>query len=159
MKDWLENLAPRERLIVGAGIVAAIIIILWGFVLRPLGQNRVELADQVDAKTRLLVDLERARAVANVDGGRASGAAGANESILLIIDGSARTFGLADSFTQTRPNGSNEISVSFQRAPFDTLVAWLVDLESSYGISVDAVSMTSAGMPGLVNGQIFLERG
>ena len=156
MKNWFSNLAPREQAIVAGGIVVAAIIVFWRLVWVPLSGNTVELRDSVADRTRMLSDLRRAEQLG--PGGDGLSSTGAGQSILLIIDSSARTFGLAESFTQTRPNGPDEISVSFQRAPFDAIVAWLIELESSYGISAGTVSMNEADQPGLVSGQLFLQR-
>lgn len=156
MREWFLNLAPRERLILATGAVLAVAIILWGLVWKPLLDQRALYADELDAKTRLLADLERASSISTTPAATTSDA---GQSMLIVIDSSARTFGLADAFTQTRPNGPDEISVSFQRAPFDTVIAWLVELERTHGISVSSASMTGAGQPGLINGQVFLARG
>ncbi len=49
--------------------------------------------------------------------------------------------------------------VTFSDVPFDSLNAWLTELELGYGIRVDTVSGISAtGTPGLVGGQILLTR-
>lgn len=157
MKAWFENLAVREQAIVAAGAIIALLIVAWGLIWTPLSDGTDELRQSVADRTRLLSDLRRAERLAATDSG--SGTASAGQSILLIIDNSARSFGLAESFTQTRPNGTDEISVSFQRAPFDAIVAWLIELESSFGISAGTVSINQTGQPGLVSGQIFLVRG
>ena len=157
MMSWIQQLAPRERLILGCGAVAAIAIIVWGLLWKPLHDGRTQLADQVDQKSNLYIDVQRAMSVDGQDTDNPA-PGGAGQSILILIDTSARSYGLAESFTQTRPNGPNEISVSFQRAPFDTIVSWLIELESTYGIAVNSVSMTDSGQPGLINGQVFLAR-
>ena len=157
MRSWFDNLAPRERTILLSGGGVAIIIVLWGLIWRPLVDSRGALAEQVTSKTQLLGDVERARALAGPQTDNAAGQA-AGQSILLVIDSSSRTFGLNGAFTQTRPNGPNEISVSFQRAAFDTLVAWLIELETAFGITVTTASVSDSGQSGLVNGQVFLSR-
>lgn len=156
MKEWYQNLAPRERTILAGGALLAIVIVFWGLVWKPLVDQRARYTDDLDVKTRLLADLERASRIAAAP---STAAGGARQSLLIVIDSSARTFGLAEAFTQTRPNGPNEISVSFQRAPFDMIIAWLVELERTHGITVTSASMTGAGQPGLINGQVFLARG
>jgi len=145
-------------MLVGVGAVAASIIIAWGLIWTPLHNRTTDLQETVADKSRLLNDLRRAEGFGPGARQPNTAANGANQSILLLIDGTARTFGLADSFTQNRPNGPNEISVTFQRAPFESIVAWLIELETAYGVSVESVSMTNTGQPGLVNGQIFLNR-
>jgi type II secretory pathway component PulM len=51
------------------------------------------------------------------------------------------------------------MNVSFRNAPFDVLNAWLTQLELEHGVTVAQVSsISSAGTPGLVNGQILISR-
>ena len=35
MKEWFDNLAPRERLVVSAGGVLVLIVLFWAIVLAP----------------------------------------------------------------------------------------------------------------------------
>lgn len=157
MKDWFENLAPRERLILTIGVAAAAVIVLWGFVWAPLSRGAAEFTDSVAEKRALLVDLQRAE---GLPGGDAPMQAGgdAGESLVVLVDRTAQPLGLAGAFTRTRPDGADAISVSFQNAPFDNLLAWLVSLEQGYGISVESASFNGSRERGLVSGQIFLRR-
>lgn len=157
MKDWFDNLAAHEQAMVLTGAGVALVIVVWALVWAPLKDSTAELRENVAERAQLLADLRRAQNLAESAGGQAAASTG--QSLLLIVDSSARTFGLAESFTQTRPNGPDEISVSFQRARFDSVVAWLVELEKNFGVSAGTVSINEAGQPGLVSGQIFLSRG
>ena len=46
-----------------------------------------------------------------------------------------------------------------EKAPFDTLIAWLARLAQQNGIRVDSASIDSAGSPGLVNAALVLHTG
>ncbi|HEY8520642.1 MAG TPA: type II secretion system protein GspM [Gammaproteobacteria bacterium] len=153
MKAWFENLAPRERWMVAGGAVLAVIIVLWGFVLAPLSRSSAALAQSVAAKQRLLLDLRRAETLAPADGG---GAAAPAQSLVVLVDTTRQPHGLT--FDRTRPNGPNEIAVTFQNAPFDALLDWLIAIETNHGIVVDSASFSTARRRGLVNGQVQLRR-
>ncbi len=154
MRAWFYSLQPRERWIVAIGAAVAVVIILWGFVVRPLRAEVGILRTSVDTKQRLLVD------VARIEGAQpsavASGRQGADETLYVIIERTARSHGLNP--TRTRANGPSGVEVSLQAASFDSLAAWLLLLHGSYGIDVETVSFSSAREPGLVNGQLSLHR-
>lgn len=157
MKDWFQGLQPRERAIVGAGAALALVIVVWGLIWNPMRTSTLELQESVTDRTRLLTDLRRAAQLQ--PGAAAQPQATGNQSLVVLVDSTGRSFGLAGAFTRTRPDGPDAISVTFARAPFDALVSWLIDLEQTYGIYVDSASMTGSGQPGLVGGQLFLRRG
>ena len=156
MKNWYLNLAARERLIVGVGGVLALIIVIWGMIWKPLHDRTIDLRESITDKSLLVNDLRRAASLAT-SGALASGG-GAEQSLVILVDNTARPSGLAATFSRTRPDGPNAINISFESAPFDTLLTWLIGLEETYGISVQSASVNEARAPGLVNGQILLSR-
>lgn len=160
MRAWLETLAPRERLVLGAGAVGALVIVLWGFVWTPLTRGTSDLEATIERKRALVAELRRAEALADDGGGGDAGSSArdASRSLVVLVDETAQTRGLASSFTATRPDGRNAINVSFQNAAFDSIVDWLLALERDYGVRVESASFNEAGEQGLVTGQIQLRR-
>lgn len=156
MKAWFARLAPRERWILSAGAVLAAVIVLWGFVWLPLGSRSAELRQRIDDKQALIADLRRAAALGG--GSAQSQRPAPSQSLVVLVDQTARAHGLADSFTRTRPDGADAINVSFQNAPFDGILAWLVRLHADYGIRVESASFNGSRERGLVTGQLFLRR-
>ena len=154
MKAWFYGLQPRERWLVAIGAGVAAVFVLWGFVARPLMARAVALDSAVATKQRLLVDVSR------LEGSRpgtvAGNLQGANQTLMVIVRNSADAHGLT--LPRTRQNGPSGIDVTFQDAPFDTLVAWLVLLHGTYGVDVETASFSNARQPGLVNGQLSLHR-
>jgi type II secretory pathway component PulM len=154
MKAWFLGLQPRERWIVGVGAGVAVAIVLWGLVVRPLRAETVALRTAVEMKQRLLVDVARIE-VAQPGGGGAN-RQGANQSLNVIIESTAASFGLGQ--PRTRNDGPSNIDVTLQGVAFDSLAAWLVALRDTYGIDVETVSISSGRDPGIVNGQVSLHR-
>jgi type II secretory pathway component PulM len=153
MKDWFAGLQPRERAIFVVGAVAALLIVLWAGVLRPLGTRSEVLRESVAAKQRLLVNL------AQIDGraqSAPSDAPGQDQTLVRLVGNSASEAGVA--LTRTRPDGPDGIQVTFGNASFDTLVAWLVALETQNKVTVESASFTGTRQPGIVNGQLLLRR-
>jgi type II secretory pathway component PulM len=153
MKEWFANLQPRERAIFGGGAFAALVILLWAGVLRPLETRSEVLRNSVAAKQRLLVSL------AQIDGqpaGPSSGTEGQDQTILSLVGNSATAHGVE--LTRRRPDGPDGIQVTFGNASFDKLVAWLIALETESSVKVESASFTGTRQPGLVNGQLVLRR-
>jgi general secretion pathway protein M len=154
MKAWFYGLQMRERWIVILGAAIAVAIILWGFVVRPLRAELTTLRAAVDTKQRLLVDAARVEVALpeSVAGNRQ----GADQTLYVIIGNTASSYGLGQ--PRARQNGPSGVDVTLQNVPFDGLVAWLIALQGTYGVDVETFSFTNAREPGLVNGQVSLDR-
>lgn len=154
MKAWYYGLQPRERWLVTFGAAAAVVIVLWGFVLSPMRSQAALLRTSVETKQRLLVDVSRLEG-ANPSA-LANGFQGTGQTLVVIVSNTAAAHSL--DLPRTRPNGPSGIDVTFQGAAFDSLIAWLVVLHDEYGVDVETASFSSAREPGLVNGQLSLHR-
>jgi len=82
-----------------------------------------------------------------------------NESLLVIVDRSARESGLDKALAGSEPSGAGGLSVRLQKASFDQLIMWLARLGQQNGIRVDSASIDNAGSPGIVNAAIVLHMG
>lgn len=155
MRDWFYGLQPRERLIASVGLAAAILIVLWAFVFKPVQSQSQSLQTAVESKQRLLVDLARLEGAQSPlpSGGSVQGR---EQTLVVVIDTTAQQLGIT--LSRTRPNGPSGIDVTFQGASFDVLVSWLMTLHSTYAVDVESASFTSARVQGLVNGQLSLQR-
>jgi type II secretory pathway component PulM len=154
MREWFASLQERERLIFIAGAAAATLIVVWAFGLRPLRAELVELRETVADKQRLVIDIGRVQALAS--SGETPSAQPGEQSLVVLVDNTAQTFGLSS--PRTRPDGADGVNVAFQGVPFDALLSWLIALETTYGVAVESASFSSARERGLVNGQLFLRR-
>jgi type II secretory pathway component PulM len=146
--------ARQQRLVVG-GIAVAIVLLIVA-VLLPLDHS-VSSARQRLAKKR--ADLVWMQGVAPELATAPAPPSDSGESLLVIIDRSARESGLASALTGSEPGTGGSLAVRLQKAPFDTLVAWLARLAQQNGIVVDSATIDSAGAPGLVNAAVVLRSG
>jgi len=152
MKAWFVGLQPRERMILIGGAAVAVVLLLWLAVLKPLHSQAAILRESVAAKQRLLVSL------AQIDG-QSPGhtvSPGTGQTLVVLVSNTAQQQGIA--LTRTRPDGPDGIQVTFSNVSFDTLVAWLVALESENSVAVESASFTSGRQQGVVNGQLLLRR-
>lgn len=153
--DSYAALSTRERRMVLGGAIAAVAIFIFG-ILMPLDRS-VAHAQQRLAKKH--ADLVWMQGVAPEIAASAPPPAANGESLLVIVDRSARESGLASSLAGSEPGGPGILSVRLEKAPFDALIAWLARLAQQNGIAVDSATIEKAGAPGLVNAAIVLHSG
>lgn len=151
---YLSSLSPRDRrmLIVG-GVIAAILFVLA--VVVPLDRSVSHLHDQVTQKQADLVWMRNAAPEIAAAGPVRN--AGAGESLIVIVDQSARESGLGTALSGSQPSGHGGLSVQLEKAPFDALVGWLARLSQQNGVQIESANIDSAGEPGLVNASLVLE--
>ena len=153
--EAIAALAPRERRLLLVGAVAAAAILVFGMLI-PLDHS-VAHAQQRLAKKR--ADLSWMQSVAPQIALLPPAAAVNGESLLVIVDRSARESGLASALSGSEPGGPGSLSVRLEKAPFDALVGWLARLAQQNGVSVDSAVIEKTGAPGLVNANIVLHSG
>jgi type II secretory pathway component PulM len=149
----LRSLSPRDRrtLLVG-GVAIAILIVLA--VIVPLDHSVSRLHDRVAQKQTDLVWMRNAAPEIAAAGPVRSSA---GESLIVIVDQSAHEAGLGGALAGSQPSGRGSLSVQLNKAPFDTLVAWLARLSQQNGVQVESATIDSAGAPGTVNASLVLK--
>jgi general secretion pathway protein M len=155
MKFSYDTLSPREQQLVKYGGIAAIAILIFG-VLLPLESSVAKARSRVSQKQ---ADLVWMRGVAPVLAAQAPSHQGGNgESLLVVVDRSARESGLGSALAGTEPSGPGGIQVRLEKASFDAMLGWLSRLSQQNGISVDGATIDTSGAPGVVNAAIVLHQ-
>jgi general secretion pathway protein M len=153
VKLSFETMSARERRLVTICGVIALVVLLFGILL-PLDRNVSHARARVTQKQ---ADLLWMRGVAPelAAAGPVTSAA-SNESLLVIVDRSARESGLGSALAGSDPSGTGGLQVRLQKASFDAIVGWLSRLSQQNGVRVEGATIDSAGTPGLVNAAIVL---
>jgi general secretion pathway protein M len=152
--NWFEAQTPRDqRLAAGTAVVLAVLLILAIFV--PLDTSVARAQARVQHKES---DLAWMQSVAPrlAAAGAAVTAPTSQRSLIVVIDSSARESGLGAALNSSEPSGPGALRVRLDKAPFDTLVAWLARLSQQNGIRVESATIDAAGPPGLVNAGLVL---
>lgn len=155
MDEWLQRLSPRERRTVTIGAVVALLILIAAIVL-PLDRAVARAAERVERKR---ADLAWIRSVAPelaAAGPVVARSGPQQESLVVLIDRAARESGLGESLTSSQPSGDGALRVRLERAPFDSMVAWLARLAQQHGVQVELATVDGADEPGLVTATVTL---
>ena len=155
MKFSYDTLSAREQQLVKYGGIAAIAILIFG-VLLPLDSSVAKAKSRVSKKQADLVWMRGAAPVLATIGPAHQGNNG--ESLLVIVDRSARESGLGPALAGTEPSGPGGIQVRLEKASFDAMIGWLSRLSQQNGIGVDGATIDTAGAPGVVNAAIVLHQ-
>src|ERR1019366_9090800 len=78
------------------------------------------------------------------------------ESLVVLVDRTARQAGLEKALVGSQPSGDGGLNVRLEQTPFDSLVAWLAQLRESYGVRVDSAVVDTGHAVGTVNASLVL---
>jgi len=149
----LRSLSARDRrmLLIG-GVIAAILFVF--VVILPLDHSVSHLKSQVAQKQADLLWMRNAAPEIAAAGPVRSNS---GESLIVVVDQSARESGLGNSLAGSQPSGTGSLSVQLEKAPFDALVGWLARLSQQNGVQIESATIDTAGQPGTVNAALVLK--
>ena len=154
--QYLQRLQPRERRIVLVGAIAVLLLIIVATVL-PLQRNVAAIQQRVERKRD---DLQWLRSMApQLVGLQASAPPPLRESLVVVVDRTARETGLAKSLVGSQPSGDGGLNVRLDQTPFDTMVGWLSQLRERYGVKVESATIDAGKGPGNVTATLVLHAG
>ena len=159
LKDWYYGLKPRERMIISGGAALVALTAIYILALAPFYRSVATLAEDVETKK---ADLAYMRSVAGelqaLNANQPMVATPTGESLVVLVDRTAREAGLSSALTGQTPNGENGIRVRLESAAFDMAVMWLANLELSHAVAIESATFDRTSTPGLVNISLVLNR-
>ena len=159
LKDKLNSLQPRERIIILAGSILVLVVAVYMLLLSPLYSAVNAQAKRVSQKEGDLAWMRSvAGEVAVLSAAAPSRPGPSNESLVVLIDRAARECGLGSSLTGQTPNGETGIRVRLEAAEFDKLMVCLGTLQQVHAVDVESATIDRTGKPGLVNANLVLTR-
>jgi general secretion pathway protein M len=156
-QQYLQARTPRERRMLLIGAIAGVLLLIIAIVM-PLQRSVSASAQRLERKREDLIWL-RSMAPQLAGLQLQSPRPAAHESIVVLIDRTAREAGLAKSLVGSQPSGDGALNVRLTELPFDALISWLAQLRELYGVRVDAATIDSANGAGTVNASLVLRPG
>jgi general secretion pathway protein M len=158
-RAWFMSLEQRERRILVAGAALAVVLLGYMVVWEPFYGNLVHLRSSVEQQRSTLQWMERkareVRALRAADRRQSQGSNG--QSLLALVDQSARKAGLGGGISRIEPEGADSVRVWMDNVSFDDTVLWLGQLDNTYGVRTQVVSVESQDTPGRVNVRLTLQ--
>lgn len=158
MMHYWHNLQAREQRTLLLGGVVTLLLILYGAVLDPFAQELQRLEQRVAEDRELLAWMEQAAAQVKQQRQSGGGKRANGQSLLSLLDASAKQNGLGAALKQVKPEGGG-VRLRFEEAGFDALVGWLGMLGSEQGVGVTTLTLERLAQSGRVNATVVLEGG
>ncbi len=159
LKDRFSRLQPRERAVIIVGSALVAITALYLFVFAPFYGSLATYEANVAKKK---ADVAWMRSVAGevqaLGANQPMMAAPTDESLVVLVDRTAREAGLSSALTGQTPSGETGIRVRLESASFDRAMMWLANLELSHRIAIESAQFDRTATPGLVNINLVLNR-
>lgn len=157
IRQWLDGLAARERNLVYAAAGLLAVALVYFAVVLPVTSAGKQRAARVEQKA---ADLAWMRQVApQVAAGTAGGVVASDESLVVLVDRTARDAGIGAAVRDQSPSGESGLQLRLEGASFDLMMAWLASLQQQHGVKVEAAIIGASNAPGLVNASLTLSHG
>jgi len=155
-RQYWSNLQSRERHTLLAGSVVLVLILIYALIVDPFQQELGRLEQSVSRQQEMLVWMQQAAAeVKQLRGSQSTSKQVSGQSLMSLIDASARNTGLSGAIKQLRPEGQG-VKVRLESAAFDDMLRWLGQLNMRHGIQVNGLVMERLPQSGRVNASVVL---
>jgi general secretion pathway protein M len=162
MKEWFASLEPRERRLMISAAAFLIVMLFYLLVWEPIAKDNEVLRVSYQNSQQLIDWMEDAAEEAKVLQSKikASGPAGSskNQSLLGIIDRTAKRDKLGSSVKRVQPDGKTGARVWLENAIFNDMIKWLENLQHKEGVRLVTTVIEKQEEPGLVNARLVFER-
>lgn len=151
MREWFNNLERREQWALVVGSALLLVYLFYLLVWSPLNSRIENLQQRNTAAADVLVYMQNGvQEIKQLRGGASTTRGGSGgQSLSQMVDQSAAQHGIR--ISRFQPSGNNEAQVWLENIPFNKLLAWLDQMENSYGVRVKNIAVNNASAVGIVN--------
>lgn len=156
MKDWFENLQPRERMIVIVGSILLVLTLLYSALWAPVMSKNKKLEAAVENKQSSLQWMQEAsQKILSIQAANSSRLE-SGRSLISVVDTGLVQAGLKSSLDRMEPEGNESVKLWLVKAAFDDLIRTLGKLEETSGVRVKSISINPDDTIGLVDARVVL---
>ena len=149
LTPWWQSLVYRERLIVSALVVIMIVFLFQLMIWKPLYQGHENALNSVDKQAKLLTWMQSQAQLASQLKGNATATHVNGQSLSQRINTSAKQSKVTISRFQTA--GDQSVQVWLEAIEFSSLMQWLEQIQSRYGIQLESISISETAQQGRVS--------
>lgn len=158
LRLWWQDLLPRERALLSMMFFSLAVFLLWFLLWRPITRDLHQATTALESSR---VDLEWMQAAQSAigTGPRNVGVSRVNrgnQSMLAVVEASARAHSLGESFRRGEPSGDDRVRVWLEEVSFDAMISWVQSMQDSSGFDVAEADITRLDLPGMVDVRIVL---
>jgi general secretion pathway protein M len=143
LKRYWSGLQPRERVVLSLGGVAVALIFFYSLIWRPwhLAIDHMERVVQPLRTNLVWMRQQSENLKASGGAGQAKAYQGANQSLLSVVEQTAKRAKVSSSIQQMVPaQNGNEVRVVLEDVNFNQWIRWIDDLFKRYGVDIKQVS-------------------
>jgi len=156
-RDYWDNLQQRERRMLTGGAVVTLLLLVYALIIEPVNAELNRLQTSVHERHVVLAWMQQAaQEVKQMNLG--TQLPGDNESLLALVDNSARQQNLGPGIKRLQPEGQNGVRVWLEQVAFDDVLTWIDDL-AARSVRITALSVERSTIPGLVDLRVVVEGG
>ncbi len=156
MNTWWESLSARERVLLGVASVVVLSGFFYFFLWRPVLNQVHSLQEAVAEERTEMTWMTQAAAEVRALRGVVVTEKHSGESLLSLIDRSARAAGMGSNLNRVEPEGNDKVRLWLNDVAFDVLIPWLAELHKSQGVTPESMVAERQSIPGQVNARLVL---
>jgi len=155
VNELWSGLAERERWLAQLGIVLVSITLFYLLVWEPVDKELARLRSAVPDKQLQLARMQALSTQIQPLRGR-TGQAPTAGTVVSTVEQSATARGLRGQISRLDADGQNGAQLTIEAMTFNSLAAWLAELQETRAIIIDQASLDAHSKPGQVNGKLRL---
>ncbi len=157
MFDKWSELEVFHKFALSLGIIVSVVLVYWFLVIGAINGKADELETRIESWHSIYVWMQDAvpKIKAYQDSDSAKGIS--DKKIHTLVSETVSRYRLKNSIKKIDKTGSRAVKVSFNDAPFDTVIQWLNYLKNTYKVSAISASIKKGETQGIVSGSFTLE--
>lgn len=158
LKNWWENLLDRERKILSVSGGALAILLIYALIWSPLSGAVLDKEKEVSSQQQVLQYLRHvAETVQQIKSSGVNLQATVSGDLLTAAEQTLSQQDLSSYLKQVQQQKQNQLSLTFEKVPFDELMQWLQTFSVTHAARITQLSATRLPVMGEANVKIVLE--